>query len=253
MAGHSKWANIQHRKGRQDKARAKLFSKLSKEVTIAAKMGGPDPDMNPRLRLAVNNAKGQSMPKDNIQRAIDKASGGDIDAFEDIRYEGFGPGGVGIIVEVSTDNRNRAASDTRAAFTKNGGNMGETGSVSFMFEQVGEIRYDRTVADEDVMFEAAIEAGAEDVTQEEGGEGEPGEHVVFCARDDLGDVSKALEGALGEAKSVNIIWKAGTLTPLDAEKAATLFKLLEALDDLDDVQTVFDNSDISEEDLAAIE
>jgi len=253
MAGHSKWANIQHRKGRQDKARGKLFSKLSKEVTIAAKMGGPDPEMNPRLRLAVANAKGQSMPKDNIQRAIDKASGGDVEAFEDTRYEGFGPGGVGIIVEVSTDNRNRAASDVRAAFTKNGGNMGETGSVSFMFEQVGEIRYDQSVADEDAMFEAAIEAGAEDVQQEDGGEDEPGEHVVYCARDDLGDVSKALEAALGEAKSVNIIWKAGTLTPLDGEKAGTLFKLLEALDDLDDVQTVFDNSDISEEDLANIE
>lgn len=252
MAGHSKWANIQHRKGRQDKARAKLFSKLSKEITIAAKMGGPDPDMNPRLRLAVANAKGQSMPKDNIQRAIEKATGGDVEAYEEIRYEGFGPGGVGVIVEVSTDNRNRAASDVRAAFTKNGGNMGETGAVSFMFEQVGEIRYDLSVADEDKMFEAAIEAGAEDVQQEAGGEDEPGEHVVYCAREDLGEVSKALEAAIGEAKSANIIWRPTTSTPLDGEKVAALFKLLDALEDLDDVQTVFDNSDISDEDMATV-
>ncbi len=245
MAGHSKWANIQHRKGRQDKARGKLFSKLSKEITIAAKIGGPDPDMNPRLRLAVANAKGQSMPKDNIQRAIDKASGNDVEAYEEIRYEGFGPGGVGIIVEVSTDNRNRAASDVRTAFSKNGGNLGETGAVAFMFDQVGEIRYSEEIADEEAMFEAAIEAGAEDVTYEEGDEheGEPGERVVYCARDDLSDVASALQEKLGDAKSVNIIWKPQTLTPVEADKTDGVIKLLEVLDDLDDVQNVYANAD----------
>ena len=162
MAGHSKWANIQHRKGRQDKLRAKLFSRLSKEIMVAVKMGGPDPDMNPRLRLAVANAKSQTMPKDNIERAITKASGGDVEALEEIRYEGFGPGGVGVIVEVSTDNRNRAAAEVRTAFSKNGGNMGETGSVAFMFDQVGEIRVPLEAADEETMLEAAAEAGAEE-------------------------------------------------------------------------------------------
>jgi YebC/PmpR family DNA-binding regulatory protein len=245
MAGHSKWANIQHRKGRQDKARGKLFSKLSKEITIAAKIGGPDPDMNPRLRLAVANAKGQSMPKDNIQRAIDKASGNDVEAYEEIRYEGFGPGGIGIIVEVSTDNRNRAASEVRTAFSKNGGNLGETGAVAFMFDQVGEIRYPDTVADDEAMFEAAIEAGAEDVTHEAGDpdEDEPGERIVFCARDDLAEVAGNLQETLGEPKSVNIIWKPQTLTPVEDDKSEGVIKLLEVLDDLDDVQNVYTNAD----------
>jgi len=249
MAGHSKWANIQHRKGRQDKARGKLFSKLSKEISIAAKMGGPDPDMNPRLRLAVANAKGQSMPKDNIQRAIDKASGADAETYEEIRYEGFGPGGVGIIVECSTDNRNRAASDVRTAFSKNGGNLGETGAVAFMFDQVGEIRYSEEVADEDTMFEAAIEAGAEDVSYEEGDadEGVPGERVVTCARDDLNEVSAALQENLGEPKSVNIIWKPQTLTPVEADKVESVLRILEVLDDLDDVQNVYANADFPDE------
>lgn len=253
MAGHSKWANIQHRKGRQDKARGKLFSKLSKEITIAAKMGGPDPDMNPRLRLAVANAKGQSMPKDNIQRAIDKATGGDVEAYEEIRYEGFGPGGIGLIVEVSTDNRNRAASDVRTAFSKNGGNMGETGAVAFMFDQVGEIRFPVTVGDEEAVFEAAIEAGAEDVSTEEGDEDEPGEYVIICAREDLGEVSSALQEKLGEAKSANIIWKPQNLIEVEADKAAGVMKLLEVLDDLDDVQNVFSNADFSDEALAGME
>lgn len=249
MAGHSKWANIQHRKGRQDKARGKLFSKLSKEITIAAKMGGPDPDMNPRLRLAVANAKGQSMPKDNIQRAIDKASGNDVDAYEEIRYEGFGPGGIGIIVECSTDNRNRAASDVRTAFSKNGGNLGETGAVAFMFDQVGEIRYSEEVADEEAMFEAAIEAGAEDVIHEAGDAdgGEPGERIVFCARDDLAEVAGNLQTALGEPKSVNIIWKPQTMTPVEADKVDSVVRLLEVLDDLDDVQNVYANADFPDE------
>lgn len=252
MAGHSKWANIQHRKGRQDKARGKLFSKLSKEITIASKMGGPDPDMNPRLRLAVANAKGQSMPKDNIDRAIKKGQGGDVEEYFEIRYEGFGPGGVGVIVEASTDNKNRAASEVRSAFSKNGGNLGETGSVSFMFDQAGEIRFPLSVADEEAMLEAAIEAGAEDVVQEEGDEDEDGEHVIYCARDDLAQVAEALEGRFGEARSVKIIWKPQTLTPVEGEKVATVMKLMEALDDLDDVQNVYANFEISDEDMAEL-
>jgi len=249
MAGHSKWANIQHRKGRQDKARGKLFSKLSKEISIAAKMSGPDPDMNPRLRLAIANAKGQSMPKDNIQRAVDKASGADAETYEEIRYEGFGAGGVGIIVECSTDNRNRAASDVRTAFSKNGGNLGETGAVAFMFEQVGEIRYTEDVADEDAMFEAAIDAGGEDVAYEDGDEdaGEPGERIVYCARDELNEVSAALLEKLGEPKSVNIIWKPQTMTPVETDKVDTVIRLLDVLDDLDDVQNVYANADFPDE------
>ncbi len=249
MAGHSKWANIQHRKGRQDKARAKLFSRLSKEVMVAVKMGGADPDMNPRLRLAIANAKGQSMPKDNIERAITKASGGDAEEYFEIRYEGFGPAGVGLIVEASTDNKNRAAGEVRAAFSKNGGNMGETGSVSFMFDQVGEIRFPLSVGDEESVLEGAIEAGAEDVIQEDlvDDDGEPApEHVIYCAREDLADVSTALQERFGEAKSANIIWKPQNLIEVDGDKAATLMKLMEALEDLDDVSTVFANFDISD-------
>jgi len=252
MAGHSKWANIQHRKGRQDKARAKLFSKLSKEITIASKMGGPDPDMNPRLRLAVANAKGQSMPKDNIERAIKKGQGGDVEEYFEIRYEGFGPAGVGIIVEASTDNKNRAASEVRAAFSKNGGNLGETGSVSFMFDQVGEIRFPLSVADEEAMLEAVIEAGAEDVARDEAvdDDGEPApEHVIYCAREDLADVANALQERFGEARSANIIWRPQNLIEVDGDKAATLMKLVEALEDIDDVAEVFTNFDISQDTL----
>jgi YebC/PmpR family DNA-binding regulatory protein len=256
MAGHSKWANIQHRKGRQDKARAKLFSRLSKEIMVAVKMGGPDPDMNPRLRLAVNNAKGQSMPKDNIERAITKAAGGDAEDILEIRYEGFGPAGVGLIVEASTDNKNRAAGEVRAAFSKNGGNMGETGSVSFMFDQLGEIRYPLSVADEEAMLEAAIEAGAEDVTQEDllDDDGEPApEHVVYCAREDLAEVVSGLQEKFGEAKSANIIWKPQNLIEVDGDKAGTVLKLMEALEDLDDVSQVFANFDISDEEMAKLD
>ncbi len=247
MAGHSKWANIQHRKGRQDAKRGKLFSKLSKEITIAAKMGGGDPDMNPRLRLAVANAKGQSMPKDNIERAIAKGAGGTGDDYEEIRYEGFGPGGVGVIVEVSTDNKNRAASEVRAAFSKNGGNLGETGSVGFMFDQVGEVRYGPEAGDEEKVLEAAVEAGAEDVQSDEDG------HVVYCAREDLNEVATALEGAFGEAQSTKIIWRPQNSIELDGEKAATLFKLLETLEDSDDVQNVYANFDVSDEEMAKLE
>jgi YebC/PmpR family DNA-binding regulatory protein len=252
MAGHSKWANIQHRKGRQDKLRSKLFSRLSKEISIAAKMGGPDPDANPRLRLAIANAKGQSMPKDNIQRAIDKASGGDSEAYEDIRYEGFGPAGIGVIVEVSTDNRNRAAAEVRTAFAKNGGNMGETGSVAFMFDNVGEIRYPLSKADEDTMMEAAIEAGAEDVTSEAGDEDEEGEHIIYTAREDLMDVVTALSGTFEDPSSAKLIWKPQNLIEVTGDKVATLMKMMEALEDCDDVQNVYANFDVSDEDMAAL-
>ncbi len=256
MAGHSKWANIQHRKGRQDKARSKLFSKLSKEISIAAKMGGADPDMNPRLRLAVANAKGQSMPKDNIERAINKGSGGDGGNYEDIRYEGFGPGGIGVIVEVSTDNKNRAASEVRSAFSKNGGNLGETGSVAFMFDNIGEIEYPFAKADEDDMMEAAIEAGAEDVESEapdEDDDEDEGAHRIYCAREELNAVLTALQERFGEPKSAKIIWKPQNTIELDADKAGTVMKLMDALDDSDDVQNVYANFDIPDAVMATLD
>jgi YebC/PmpR family DNA-binding regulatory protein len=243
MAGHSKFKNIQFRKGRQDKLRSKLFSKLSRDITIAAKAGLPDPDANARLRLAIANAKAESMPRDNIDRAIKKAQGGEADTMEEIRYEGFGPGGVGIIVEVLTDNRNRAAANVRAAFSKNGGNMGETGSVSFMFDRVGQIVYPAAAGGEEAIFEAAIEAGAQDVSSDEDG------HEITTAMEDFGDVATALEARLGPAKSTAIVWKPRTTTPVGGDDAATLMKLIDALDDEDDVQTVYPNADISDEDM----
>ncbi|MEO1029169.1 MAG: YebC/PmpR family DNA-binding transcriptional regulator [Pseudomonadota bacterium] len=246
MAGHSKWANIQHRKGAQDKKRAALFSRLSKEITIAVKLGGPDPDANPRLRLAIKNARGESMPKDNIKRAVDKGAGGGGADYEDIRYEGFGPGGVGIIVEASTDNRNRAASEIRSTFSKNGGNLGETGSVSFGFDQVGQIVYPAEVGDEDTVMEAAIEAGADDVeTNEE-------VHIIYTARESMMDVASALEEVFGdeiEAKSTALVWKPQNTVPIEGGPAETLMKLLDVLDDLDDVQNVYDNSEISADEM----
>ena len=241
MAGHSKWANIQHRKGRQDAARSKLFSRLSKEITVAARMGDADPDKNPRLRLAIKEAKSSSMPKDNIDRAIRKAQGGEGEAYEEIRYEGYGPGGVAIIVEAMTDNRNRTASTVRKIFGKHGGNMGETGSVMFMFERKGEIRYPAAAGDADSVLLAAIDAGAEDV--ESGEEG----HVVWCADTDLNDVSTALEGSLGESESARLVWRPTTTTDVDGETAETLMRLIDALEDDDDVQRVTANADISDE------
>ena len=255
MAGHSKWANIQHRKGRQDAVRSKLFSRLSKEISIAAKLGGGDPDANPRLRLAIANAKGQSMPKDNIQRAIDKATGGDGADFEDIRYEGYGPNGVAVIVEAMTDNRNRTASTVRSTFTKHGGNLGETGSVAFMFDQVGEIRYPLSAADEDAMMEAAIEAGADDVATEPGDEDEDveGQHVVYTAREDLMEVVASLSATYGDPSGAKLIWKPQNLIDVTGEKVGSVMKMMGALDDLDDVQNVYANFDISEEDMAALD
>lgn len=245
MAGHSKWANIQHRKGAQDKKRAALFSRLSKEITIASKMGGPDPDGNPRLRLAIANARGQSMPKDNIKRAVDKGQGGGGEDYVDIRYEGFGPGGVGVIVEASTDNRNRAASEIRTAFSKNGGNLGETGSVSFGFENVGEIQFAVEAGDEEAIMEAALEAGASDVESDEDG------HFIYTEREDLSDVASALEGQFGEieAKSTKLIWKPQNTIPVMGDDAEKLMRLLDVLDDLDDVANIYDNSELSAEEI----
>ena len=246
MAGHSKWANIQHRKGRQDAARSKLFSKLAKEITVAAKMGDPDPDKNPRLRLAVKEAKSQSVPKDVIDRAIKKSQGGDAESYDEIRYEGYGPGGVAVIVEAMTDNRNRTASTVRSTFTKCGGNLGETGSVSFMFDRKGQVLYPLEVGDEDMVMMAALEAGAEDVETTEDG------HAIFCADTDLNEVSNALEALLGESESAKLIWKPQTTTELDLEGMEKLMKLIDTLEDDDDVQRVTANFEVSDEVMAAL-
>ncbi|MFY0692132.1 MAG: YebC/PmpR family DNA-binding transcriptional regulator [Paracoccaceae bacterium] len=240
MAGHSKWANIQHRKGRQDAARSKLFSKLSKEITVAAKMGDPDPDKNPRLRLAVKEAKSQSVPKDVIERAIKKSEAGDAENYDEIRYEGYGPGGVAVIVEAMTDNRNRTASTVRSTFTKNGGNLGETGSVGFMFERKGAVTYPASVGDADTVMMAAIEAGAEDVESSEDG------HIIYCADTDLNTVSTSLEADLGESESTKLIWKPTTTTELDLEGMQKLMKLIDALEDDDDIQSVTSNFEASD-------
>ncbi len=246
MAGHSKWANIQHRKGKQDKIRAKVFSKLSKEITVAAKMGDPDPDKNPRLRLAVKEAKSNSVPKDVIERAIKKAIGGEAENYEEIRYEGYGPNGVAVIVEAMTDNRNRTASSVRSLFAKHGGNLGETGSVAFMFERKGEISYAADVGDADTVMMAAIEAGAEDVESSDEG------HVVWCGDTDLTEVSAALEESLGDSLSAKLVWRPATTTDLGLEDAQKLMKLIEALEDDDDVQTVTANFEISDEVMAQL-
>jgi YebC/PmpR family DNA-binding regulatory protein len=243
MAGHSKFKNIMHRKGRADSARSKLFSKLSREITVAAKMGLPDPAMNARLRLAVNNAKAESLPKDVIERAIKKASGGEAESYDEIRYEGFGPGGVGVIVEALTDNRNRSASTVRSTFTKCGGNLGETGSVSFMWDRVGQIGYGPEAGSEDKVMEAAIEAGADDVESDEDG------HTIYTAFEQLSEVAAALEASLGPAKSTRLAWRPKALTPLTGDAVASLMKLIETLEDDDDVQSVYSNADISAEDL----
>ncbi|MDQ6438324.1 YebC/PmpR family DNA-binding transcriptional regulator [Mesorhizobium sp. LHD-90] len=245
MAGHSQFKNIMHRKGRQDAMKSKLFSKLAREITVAAKLGTPDPAMNPRLRLAVQAAKAESMPKDNIQRAINKASGGDAESYDEVRYEGYGPGGVALIVEALTDNRNRTASNVRAAFTKAGGALGETGSVSFLWDRVGEIVYKPELSADKVM-EAAIEAGADDVASDEDG------HTVQCAFENIGEVSKALEAALGEAESVKIVWKPQTSVPVDEERAQSLMKLVGNLEDDDDVQNVYANFEVDEATLAKL-
>jgi YebC/PmpR family DNA-binding regulatory protein len=240
MAGHSQFKNIMHRKGKQDKVRAQLFSKLGREITVAAKLGMPDPAFNPRLRAAIIAAKAQSMPRDNIERAIKKASGGDAENYEEIRYEGYGPGGVAVIVEVLTDNRNRAASDVRSTFSKNGGNLAETGAVSFMFERVGVVEFDAGVANADQMLDAAIDAGAEDVNSSAGG------HEIYTAQDSLRDVAKALEAKFGEPRKAALTWKPQNTIAVDDEKGEQLFELIELLEELDDVQNVYANFEVSE-------
>lgn len=241
MAGHSKWANIQHRKGKQDAIRSKMFSKLSKEITVAAKMGDPDPDKNPRLRLAVKAAKAVSMPKDVIDRAIKKSQMGDAADYVEIRYEGYGAGGIAIIVEAMTDNRNRTASNVRSYFTKGGGNMGQTGSVSHGFDRLGEISYPAKVGSADDVMMAALEAGADDVDSDEDG------HWVYCKVEDLSAVTEALEAALGEATEAKLIWKPQTRTEVDLDTAQKLMKLIDLLEDDDDVQTVTHNFDVPED------
>ena len=241
MAGHSKFKNIQHRKGAQDKKRAKIFSRLAKEITVAAKMGMPDPDSNPRLRTAILAARAQNMPKDNIERAIKKSADADGENYDEVRYEGFGPGGIGVIVETLTDNRNRTASDVRSTFSKSGGNMGETGSVSFMFDRVGSIEYGPDAADAETVFEAAIEAGAEDVVSGEDG------HEIICSMEDLHGVVDVLAGVLGEPQAASVLWKPQNDVPVDAEAAEKVLKFMDALDDLDDVQNVYANFDIADE------
>ncbi|MGE3831613.1 MAG: YebC/PmpR family DNA-binding transcriptional regulator [Parvibaculaceae bacterium] len=241
MAGHSQFKNIMHRKGKQDAIRSRLFSKLAREVTVAAKSGLPDPDKNPRLRLAVQNARAENMPKDNIDRAIKKAMGGDAETYESIRYEGYGPGGVAIIAEALTDNRNRTASNVRSLFAKYGGNLGETGSVAFMFQRAGEIVYKPAAGSPDQVLEAAIDAGADDVQSDAEG------HVITCAFESIGEVSSALAAKLGDAETIKVVWKPQTMTPVDEETAQSLMKLVEALDEDDDVQNVFSNFEISEE------
>ncbi|WP_224703479.1 YebC/PmpR family DNA-binding transcriptional regulator [Devosia aquimaris] len=247
MAGHSHAKNIMHRKGKSDAARSKVFSKLAREITVAAKLGMPDPAFNSRLRLAVVNARAQSMPKDNIDRAIKKAIGSDGENFEEIRYEGYGPGGVAIIVETLTDNRNRTASNVRSYFSKNGGAMGETNSVGFMFDKVGEITYPAAAGSEDKIMEAAIEAGADDVESDEEG------HYITTSFEAMVDVAAALEKVLGEAESVKAVWKPQTNTAIDAEKGATLMKLISTLEEDDDVQNVYSNFEMSDEDMAKLE
>ena len=246
MAGHSKFKNIQFRKDRQDKIRSKLFSKLSRDITLAAKAGVPDPAANSRLRLAIASAKSESMPKDNIDRAIKKAASGDADNLEEIRYEGFGPGGLGLIVEVLTDNRNRAAANVRTIFGKNGGNLGETNTVAFMFDRVGQLVYPPAAGSEDAVMEAAIEAGAEDVSSDAEG------HVITTAFESLSEVAEALHASLGDPKSTEIVWKPKTVTPVSGDAVATLIKLLDALDDDDDVQNVYGNYEIDESELASL-
>jgi YebC/PmpR family DNA-binding regulatory protein len=246
MAGHSQFKNIMHRKGKQDKMRSKIFSKLSREITVAAKAGLPDPTANARLRLAIQNARAENLPKDNIERAIKKAQGGDAESYDSVRYEGYGPGGVAVIVEALTDNRNRTASNVRALFTKYGGNLGESGSVAFMFNRVGEILYPVAKASADAMLEAAIEAGADDVASDESG------HTITCAFESIGEVSSAMAAKFGDAESVKVVWKPQTLAPVDQEKAESLMKLVDGLDEDDDVQVVFSNADISDEIMAKL-
>jgi YebC/PmpR family DNA-binding regulatory protein len=240
MAGHSQFKNIMHRKGRQDAKRAREFTRLIREVQVAARAGLPDPTANPRLRAALQAARAANVPKDNIERAIRRASGSEDEAYEEVRYEGYGPGGVALIVETLTDNRNRTAAEVRAAFAKLGGSLGETGSVAYQFDRVGEIRYGADVADADAMLEAAIEAGAEDCRSSEDG------HEFICAPDDLAAVREALEARLGPPEMARLGWRPQVTVPVDEDQAETLFRLFEILDDSDDVQQVVANFEVDD-------
>jgi len=241
MAGHSQFKNIMHRKGRQDAERARTFTRLVREVQVAARAGLPDPAANPRLRTALQAARAANVPKDNIERAIRRGSGAEGESYEEVRYEGYGPGGVALIVETLTDNRNRTAADVRAAFAKLGGALGETGSVAFQFDRIGEIRYPAEAADADAMLEAAIEAGAEDCRSSEDG------HEIVCAPDDLAAVRDALEERLGPPEVARLGWRPQVAVPVGPDQAETLLKLLENLDELDDVQSVSANFEIDDE------
>jgi len=240
MAGHSQFKNIMHRKGRQDAQKSKLFSKLAREITVAAKTGLPDPNMNPRLRAAMVAARQENMPRDNIERAIKKAAGNDGENYDEIRYEGYAPGGVAVIVEALTDNRNRAASDVRSYFTKAGGNLAETGAVSFMFDRLGVIEYDAKVASEDAMMEAAIEAGADDVVSSEAG------HEIYAAQESFHEVAKALEAKFGEPRKAALTWKPQNTIAVDDETGEKILKLIDNLNEHDDVQNVYANFEVSD-------
>jgi YebC/PmpR family DNA-binding regulatory protein len=240
MAGHSQYKNIMHRKGRQDAVRSKLFSKLAREITVAAKLGVPDPNMNARLRAAILAARAENMPKDNIERAIRKSQGGDAETYEEIRYEGYGPGGVAMIVEVLTDNRNRTASDVRAAFTRSGGNLAETGAVSFQFARLGVVEFAPKVATADEILDAAIEAGADDVVLSETG------HEIYVSPERLAELAKALEKQFGEPRKAALIWKPQSTVALDDEQGEKLLRLVETLEDHDDVQSVYANFEVSD-------
>ncbi|MCW2314771.1 DNA-binding regulatory protein, YebC/PmpR family [Rhodoblastus acidophilus] len=240
MAGHSQFKNIMHKKGKQDAIRSKIFSKLAREITVAAKMGMPDPAMNPRLRLAVLAARAENMPKDNIERAIKKAAGGDSENYDEVRYEGYAPGGVAVIIEALTDNRNRTAGEVRSYFTKAGGALAETGAVSFMFDRVGVIEFPAKAASEDAMMEAAIEAGADDVSSDEEG------HEITTSLEGLAEVTKALEARFGEPKSSKLIWRPQNNILVDDEAGEKILKLINALEDNDDVQNVYANFEISD-------
>ena len=240
MAGHSQYKNIMHRKGRQDAAKSKLFGKLAREITVAAKLGVPDPAMNPRLRAAIIAARAENMPKDNIERAIKKAIGGEGENYEQIRYEGDGPGGAAVIVEVLTDNRNRTAGEVRSTFTKSGGNLAETGAVSFMFDHVGVIEYDAKAASPEAMFEAALEAGADDVVSSTEG------HEIYAAQDRFGSLAKALEAKFGEPRKAALVWRPQNTVAVDDEQGEKLLKLIETLNEHDDVQNVYANFEVSD-------
>ncbi len=240
MAGHSQFKNIMHKKGKQDAVRSKVFSKLAREITVAAKLGLPDPAMNPRLRAAVLAARADNMPKDNIERAIKKAVGGEGENYDEIRYEGYAPGGVAVIVEALTDNRNRTAGEVRSYFTKAGGALAETGAVSFMFDRVGVIEFDTVVASEDAVMEAAIEAGADDASSSEDG------HEIVTTVEGLKDVAKALEERFGEPRRTALIWRPQNSVPVDDEAGEKILKLVGALEDNDDVQKVYANFEVSD-------